>query len=29
MDLLDDHDDVSRVSSNFDIDVETLAAVGG
>ena len=29
MDLLDDHDDVSRVSSNFDIDAETLAAVGG
>jgi len=29
MDLLDEHDDVSKVSSNFDIDVETLAGVGG
>ena len=29
MDLLDDHDDVSKVFSNFDIDAETLAAVGG
>ena len=29
MDLLDDHDDVSKVYSNFDIDAETLAAVGG
>ncbi len=29
MDLLDDHDDVSRIFSNFDIDAETLSAVGG
>ncbi len=29
MDLLDEHDDVSRVSSNFDIDADTLAEVGG
>ena len=29
MDLLDDHDDVSKVFSNFDIDAETLSAVGG
>ena len=29
IDALDDHDDVSKVSSNFDIDAETLAAVGG
>lgn len=29
MDNLDDHDDVSKVFSNFDIDAETLAAVGG
>ncbi len=28
IDLLDDHDDVSNVFSNFDIDAETLAAVG-
>ncbi len=26
---LDDHDDVSKVFSNFDIDARTLAAVGG
>jgi YebC/PmpR family DNA-binding regulatory protein len=29
MDALEDHEDVSRVFSNFDIDAETLAAVGG
>jgi transcriptional/translational regulatory protein YebC/TACO1 len=29
MDLLEDHDDVAKVYSNFDIDAETLAAVGG
>ncbi len=29
MEALDDHDDVSKVFSNFDIDAETLAAVGG
>lgn len=29
MELLDEHDDVSKVYSNFDIDAETLAAVGG
>ena len=29
MEALDDHDDVSKVYSNFDIDAETLAAVGG
>lgn len=29
MDALEAHDDVSRVFSNFDIDAETLAAVGG
>ncbi len=29
MDALEDHDDVSKVFSNFDIDAETLAAVGG
>lgn len=28
-DALDDHDDVSKVFSNFDIDPETLAAVDG
>jgi transcriptional/translational regulatory protein YebC/TACO1 len=28
MEALDDHDDVSKVFSNFDIDAETLAAVG-
>lgn len=28
MDLLDEHDDVSKVSSNFDIDADTLAEVG-
>jgi transcriptional/translational regulatory protein YebC/TACO1 len=28
MDALEEHDDVSKVSSNFDIDAETLAAVG-
>jgi len=28
-DALDDDDDVSKVFSNFDIDPETLAAVGG
>lgn len=29
MELLEEHDDVSKVYSNFDIDAETLAAVGG
>lgn len=29
MEALDDHDDVSKIFSNFDIDAETLAAVGG
>ncbi len=29
MDALEDHEDVSHVFSNFDIDAETLAAVGG
>jgi YebC/PmpR family DNA-binding regulatory protein len=29
MDTLEDHEDVSKVFSNFDIDAETLAAVGG
>ncbi len=29
MDMLDEHDDVSQVFSNFDIDAETLSAVGG
>jgi YebC/PmpR family DNA-binding regulatory protein len=29
MDALDDHDDVAKVFSNFDIDAETLAAVEG
>ncbi|MSR06712.1 MAG: YebC/PmpR family DNA-binding transcriptional regulator [Gemmatimonadetes bacterium] len=29
MEALDEHDDVSKVFSNFDIDAETLAAVGG
>lgn len=29
MESLEDHDDVSKVFSNFDIDAETLAAVGG
>jgi transcriptional/translational regulatory protein YebC/TACO1 len=28
-DALEDHDDVSKVFSNFDIDPETLAAVDG
>jgi YebC/PmpR family DNA-binding regulatory protein len=28
MELLEEHDDVSKVFSNFDIDAETLAAVG-
>ena len=28
MEALDEHDDVSKVFSNFDIDAETLAAVG-
>ena len=27
MELIEDHDDVSKVFSNFDIDAETLAAV--
>jgi transcriptional/translational regulatory protein YebC/TACO1 len=27
MDILEEHDDVSKVFSNFDIDAETLAAV--
>jgi transcriptional/translational regulatory protein YebC/TACO1 len=29
MEALEEHDDVSRVYSNFDIDADTLAAVGG
>jgi YebC/PmpR family DNA-binding regulatory protein len=29
MEAIEEHDDVSRVFSNFDIDAETLAAVGG
>lgn len=29
MEALDEHDDVSKVYSNFDIDAETLATVGG
>jgi len=29
MEALEDHEDVSHVFSNFDIDAETLAAVGG
>ncbi len=29
MEAIEDHDDVSKVFSNFDIDAETLAAVGG
>ena len=29
MEALDEHDDVSKVYSNFDIDSETLATVGG
>ncbi len=29
MDLLEDHDDVSKVFSNFDIDTVTLSAVSG
>jgi YebC/PmpR family DNA-binding regulatory protein len=29
MDALDDHDDVAKVFSNFDIDAQTLAAVEG
>jgi len=29
MEALEEHDDVSKVYSNFDIDAETLAAVGG
>ena len=29
MEALEDHDDASKVFSNFDIDAETLAAVGG
>jgi transcriptional/translational regulatory protein YebC/TACO1 len=29
MDALEEHDDVSQVFSNFDIDAETLAAVEG
>ena len=29
LEALDDHDDVSKVFSNFDIDAETLTAVGG
>jgi YebC/PmpR family DNA-binding regulatory protein len=29
MEAIEEHDDVSRVHSNFDIDAETLAAVGG
>jgi YebC/PmpR family DNA-binding regulatory protein len=29
MEAIEEHDDVSKVHSNFDIDAETLAAVGG
>ncbi len=29
MEALEEHDDVSKVYSNFDIDADTLAAVGG
>ena len=29
MEALEEHDDVARVFSNFDIDADTLAAVGG
>jgi transcriptional/translational regulatory protein YebC/TACO1 len=29
MDALEEHDDVAKVFSNFDIDAETLAAVSG
>jgi YebC/PmpR family DNA-binding regulatory protein len=29
MEALEEHDDVAKVYSNFDIDAETLAAVGG
>jgi transcriptional/translational regulatory protein YebC/TACO1 len=29
MEAVEEHDDVSKVHSNFDIDAETLAAVGG
>jgi YebC/PmpR family DNA-binding regulatory protein len=29
MEAVEEHDDVSKVYSNFDIDAETLAAVGG
>lgn len=29
VDALEDHDDISKVFSNFDIDAETLAAVSG
>jgi YebC/PmpR family DNA-binding regulatory protein len=29
MEALEEHDDVSQVFSNFDIDAETMAAVGG
>ncbi len=29
MEAVEDHDDVSKVYSNFDIDADTLAAVGG
>jgi YebC/PmpR family DNA-binding regulatory protein len=29
MEALDEHEDVNKVYSNFDIDAETLAAVGG
>ncbi len=29
MEALEEHDDVSKVFSNFDIDAETMAAVGG
>jgi transcriptional/translational regulatory protein YebC/TACO1 len=29
MEALDEHDDVAKVYSNFDIDADTLAAVGG
>ena len=29
LEALEEHDDVSKVFSNFDIDAETMAAVGG
>jgi transcriptional/translational regulatory protein YebC/TACO1 len=29
MEALEEHDDVAKVYSNFDIDAETMAAVSG